>query len=122
MNIAFSPCGKVVAGGMYGELRMWCAENLTTLFAIPQPQSEEPFALAFSSCGRYLASGTWWQEGMEKMAIKLWDVASGENITTLWGHPTDIQSLAFSPDGTLLASGSFDGTIMLWNLKPYIDP
>ncbi len=121
MNIAFSPCGKVIAGGMFGELRLWCAENLTTLFAIPQPQSEKPYALAFSPCGHYLASGTWWQEGMEKMAIRLWDVASGENIATLWGHPTDIQSLAFSPDGTLLASGSFDGTIMLWDMKPYMD-
>ena len=121
MKIAFSPCGNLIAGGMYGELHLWCAESLTTLFAIPQPQSEKPYALAFSPCGRYLASGTWWQEGMEKMAIRLWDVASGENITTLWGHPTDIQSLAFSPDGTLLASGSFDGTIMLWDVRHYMN-
>ncbi len=120
MKIAFSPCGKVIAGGMYGELRLWCAESLTTLFAIPQFQTEKPYALTFSPCGRYLTSGTWWQKGMEKMAIRLWDVASGENITTLWGHPTDIQSLAFSPDGTLLASGSFDGTIVLWDMRPYL--
>ena len=49
---------------------------------------------------------------MEKMAIRLWDVATGEEITTFWGHPTDVQSLAFSPDNTLLASGSHDGTIL----------
>ncbi len=120
MAIAFSPCRKVIAGGMSGELRLWCAESLTILFTIPQPQRQSPYALVFSPCGRYLASGTWWQEGMEKMAIRLWDVASGENITTLWGHPTDIQSLAFSPDGTLLASGSFDGTIMVWDMTPYV--
>ena len=120
MEIAFSPCGNLIAGGMSGELRLWCAENLTTLFAIPQPGTREPYALAFSPCGRYLASGTWWETGMEKMAIRLWDVASGENIATLWGHPTDIQSLAFSPDGTLLATGSFECTTLLWDLKPYI--
>ncbi|MYC75541.1 hypothetical protein F4X10_07225 [Candidatus Poribacteria bacterium] len=117
MEIAFSPCGNLIAGGLSGELRLWCAKTLTTLFAIPQSQRQDPYALAFSPCGKYLASGTWWERGMEKMAIRLWDVGSGENIATLWGHPTDIQSLAFSPDGTLLASGSFDCSILLWDLK-----
>ncbi len=120
MEIAFSPCGNLIAGGLFGELRLWNADTLTTLFAIPQPQSQNPYALAFSSCGKYLASGTWWEKGMEKMAIRLWDVANGENIATLWGHPTDIQSLAFSPDSTLLATGGFDCSILLWDMKPFI--
>ena len=120
MDIVFSPCGNLIAGGLFGELRLWNAHTLTTLFAIPQPQRQKPYALAFSPCGKYLASGTWWEKGMEKMAIRLWDVASGENIATLWGHPTDIQSLAFSPDSTLLATGGFDCSILLWDLKPFI--
>ena len=120
MDIAFSPCGNLIAGGLSGELRLWCAETLTTLFAIRHPEGRAPWALAFSPCGKYVASGTWWEEGMEKMAIRLWEVASGKNIATLWGHPTDIQSLAFSPDSTILASGSFDCTILLWDLKPFI--
>ena len=121
MALAFSRCGTMIAGGMSDKLRLWCAETLTTLFAIPQPQTEDPYALAFSPCGKYLASGTWWQKGMEKMAIRLWDVETGENIHTFWGHTTDVQSLAFSPDGTLLASGSFDGTILLWDVEPFIN-
>ena len=120
MEIAFSPCGNLIAGGLFGELRLWNAETLTMLFEIPHPQRQKPYALAFSPCGKYLASGTWWEKGMEKMAIRLWEVASGENIATLWGHPTDIQSLAFSPDSTLLASGSFECTTLLWDLTPYL--
>ena len=123
MGIAFSPCGKLIAGGMDNEIRLWCADQLTTLRTIPQPEKSRRTydALAFSPCGEYLASGTWWQQGMEKMAIRLWNVETGENIHTFWGHTTDVQSLDFSPNGTLLASGSFDGTILLWNVKPFID-
>ena len=35
--------------------------------------------------------------------------------TTLEGHTTTVYSVAFSPDGKMLASGSGDGTICLWN-------
>ena len=122
MDITFSPCGNLIAGGLSGELRLWNAETLKTLLAIPHPESRAPWALAFSPCGKYVASGTWWENGMEKMAIRLWNVVSGENIATFWGHPTDIQSLAFSPDSTLLASGSFDCTTLLWDVKSLTGP
>ena len=121
MALAFSPCGSVIASGTFGQLHVWCAEKLTLLKTISQPEdSLKPFALAFSPCGQYLASGTWWHKGMQHMAIRLWDVATGENIHTFWGHTTDVQSLAFSPDGTLLASGGFDGTCILWNVDTLI--
>ncbi len=119
--IKFSPCGNTIAGGLGSEIRLWCTEQLTTLRTIPQPDNNQrTYALAFSPCGNYLASGTWWEKGMQKMAIRIWEVATGENIRTFWGHNSDVQSLAFSPNGTMLASGGFDGTILVWDLKPYL--
>jgi WD40 repeat protein len=38
--------------------------------------------------------------------IKLWDVKTGEEIRTLKGHRDSVRSVAFSPDGRLIASGS----------------
>ena len=121
-SITVSPCGNIIATGLYGEIRLWNIEEPIPVDAIPQPkESIKPYAIAFSSCGRYIASGTWWQKGMENMAIRLWEVESGKLIHTFWGHSTDIQSLTFSPDDTILASGSFDGTVLLWDVKPYVD-
>jgi len=118
--MAFSPCGTVLAGGLWREIRLWDTITYETRMAILQPRGcGFPFTLAFSPCGRYLAAGAWWQ-GTEKVSIRLWAVANGENIATFWGHSTDVQSLAFSPDGTLLASGSYDGTLLLWDMTPYL--
>ena len=45
------------------------------------------------------------------------DVTTGSQIAVLSGHTGWVKSLAFSPDGTLLVSGSFDKTIKLWDLQ-----
>ncbi|BAY21184.1 WD-40 repeat protein [Calothrix sp. NIES-2100] len=47
--------------------------------------------------------------------VHLWDVSTGKEVLTLKGHQTAVWSVAFSPDGKLLASGSYDQTIKLWN-------
>ena len=120
-GIAFSPRGDIIAGGQFDEIVLWDATDGKTLMRIPQPkESRRPITLCFSPCGQYLASGAWWQLGLKKVPIRLWEVATSKNIATFWGHTTDVQCFAFSRDGTLLVSGGHDGAIYLWDMEPYL--
>jgi WD40 repeat protein len=75
--------------------------------------------LAFSPDGRILASGHGpgggWQ-GPRELIVTLWDSLTGEKLGELQGHRGNIASLAFSPDGKWLVSGSEDRTALVWDV------
>lgn len=49
--------------------------------------------------------------------ISVWSFPDGKRVGRLSGHRSDVQCLAASPDGKLLASGDRDGVVIVWNLK-----
>ena len=51
------------------------------------------------------------------LELKLWDIQKGEYLKTLQGHMKGVWSVAFSFDGSFLASGSDDQSLKLWNLS-----
>jgi WD40 repeat protein len=47
--------------------------------------------------------------------VQIWSLAKGRHLWTYRGHEWGITSLAWSPDGNLIASGSDDMTVQIWN-------
>jgi WD40 repeat protein len=65
--------------------------------------------LAFSADGSRLTTGGW------DSAMKTWDVASGAALAPVAGSNQQIQAVADSPDGQLLAAETADHGVTLWN-------
>ena len=47
----------------------------------------------------------------------MWDPDKGTATRTLTGHTDWVYALAFSPDGELLASGSWNGEVKVWKVS-----
>ncbi|MCG9129427.1 PD40 domain-containing protein [Candidatus Poribacteria bacterium] len=118
--IRFSPDGKILASAgdddLYG-IKLWDVSNDKLIIPIATGEHINVYGIkeiAFSPDGRKIAScnGGYWGNNAD---ISVWDTSSGELIKKLKGHTKDINSVAFSPDGNLLASAGTDSTICLWD-------
>ncbi len=99
-------------------IELWNIHSCEKVLSIPTPQTGQrthAAVLALSSCGRYLANSSKTADN----TLSLWEVENGQLLTVL-KVPSQVLSLAFSPDNMLLASSGTDGTILLWDLKPYL--
>ena len=140
LSVCFSPDGRsLVSAGGDMEIHLWSVADSSSLpddaaldsnleLLTLQGHTEPIPSVCFSPDGQTLASGS-----SDRM-IRLWDVAnllrldhalsglsdvdldSSQTLQTLTGHTGTVRSVCFSPNGQILASGSRDQTIRLWNV------
>jgi WD40 repeat protein len=107
-GVAFSPDGTRLASG--GEDRSVRLHDLVNGGSRKFPVAAAVNHLAFAPDGRTLAA----VGDAPEAEVRLWDLDTGEE-TTWEGHTGHVQGLAFSPVGSLVATGGADGTVRLWD-------
>jgi WD40 repeat protein/predicted Ser/Thr protein kinase len=103
--VAVSKDEKLLAVAYWDQLALWDLTTKRPLTGLPIATTE---ALAFSPTGNLLAVGTWNAAGQP--GIDLWDMSAGKVTKTL-ARETEVRSVAFSPDGKLLATFDNRGSI-----------
>ncbi|MSP13656.1 MAG: hypothetical protein EXR62_11960 [Chloroflexi bacterium] len=131
-GVAFSPDGKTLASGSGdGTVILWDMEKRQPLGFPLTGHKGQVRSVAFSPDGKTLASGSCGQVNAngfcQQGEISLWDVVTRQPLGSPLTHHKDIvESVAFSPDGKILASGSCgqvvangfcqQGEISLWDV------
>ncbi len=108
-SVAFSPNGQTVATGSFGrKARLWNIGQ-GRRWELPHGTLIDP--VLFSPDGRLLLTAAF----MSDSAV-LWDIATGQPREPRLKHNKHVAALAFSRNGELAATGSYDGTARIWDV------
>src|SRR6185437_8929869 len=105
-SLAFSPDGTLIAAGSGNKIRIWRISDGIEMRSFEGDLSWVK-GLAWSPDGRYLASASF------DRTIRLWPVTTNEPGQVVATAFEAAWSVAFSPDGALLAGAASDGVFVV---------
>jgi eukaryotic-like serine/threonine-protein kinase len=110
-KVAWAPDSKRIAIGFTDSTTQGADINTEReIFSYSNPASKYPIeSVGWSPNGRYVAAGDFGN------TVVIYDVTSGQAITTYTDHSDSVLALAWSPDGKQIVSGSSDGTARVWD-------
>jgi serine/threonine protein kinase len=111
-TLAFSRDGRVMASGGYDRhIYLWDTKTWKPRGPL-KGHAGHVTGLAFNPDGTELASVT---SSPDECLVRVWDVGSGKQITTLGAGGAGMWDVAYSPDGKTLACGGWDKTLHLFD-------
>jgi WD40 repeat protein len=115
---AYSPDGRWIASaGEDRTVRIWRAADRRDA-AVLLGHTGAVTSVAFAADGRRLASLSHGGLGTgvaRDDTVRVWEANAEAGLPVLRGHTGDVYPVAYSPDGRWIASGSWDGTVRLWD-------
>jgi periodic tryptophan protein 2 len=94
-----------------GSVRAWDLIRYRNFRTFTAPSKIQFTSLAVDPSGEVVCAGS-----LDSFDIHIWSVQTGQLLDRLAGHEGPVMSLAFSPDGSTLVSGSWDRTVRVWNI------
>lgn len=122
LSVDFSHNGKLLAAGdTDGKFHVWRVNNPAKPIKhlTNSVSSGWVRAVAFSPPPNANATSLILATAHDDCSIRLWNISSGQCISTLKGHSNWVRSIDFSPDGKKLVSCSDDKTFIVWDV---LDP
>jgi WD40 repeat protein len=113
--VAFDPSGqRLLTGGHDGRAIVWEVETGRQLLDLRHPGDNDDTPAAWSPDGTMVATAG--GAGL----VALWRIPDGKQLATFKADPGRVPSVAFSPDGSLLAAGgSGDKQVTLWDVATH---
>lgn len=117
--VSFSPTDSIlVSGSSKGNVEFWDVDSKCRLDILKSKELSSINSIAFNSGGSMLAvGGDAVSDYVDAKYVEIWDVRSKKVLHILDGHSDLVRSVAFSPSGQILASGSKDGSVKLWDIN-----
>jgi WD40 repeat protein len=108
----YSPNGRYLAAGTTcGQIYIWNTATGRQLSYHKFSYTINLLAPAFSPDGSRLAVANTGNAGQ----VSIIDVATGKVVTVLTAHTGQVEDIAYSPNGKLLATASIDHTVRIWD-------
>ncbi|KAI0072933.1 WD40 repeat-like protein [Panus rudis PR-1116 ss-1] len=111
-GVEFAKQGQVLfSASLDGTVRAFDLIRYRNFRTFTSPSPVQFSCIAVDPSGEVVAAGS-----TDSFEVFMWSVQTGKLLDVLAGHEGPISSLAFSPTGNQLASGSWDKTIRVWNV------